>query len=274
MDRSIPEAAKPIIAFIYQHESRGDYNAISSFKQDKLPKKLTSMTVDEVLSAGPTWRKKYGTLSSAAGAGQIITKTLRRLKEVMGLTGKEKFDENLQDRCVMQLLRFRGYDAFMAGQITHIQFAKNLAMEWASMPVLAGTKNYKGQNIRRGKSYYSGDGMNEAADDSANEFERILKARRGATAPAGTLDHILSKAEELPAAKNVKPAPSTTETATKTAVAVSTGAIVVGAGEVTKSVTDWTPIIDLAKTLGTYGPWVAGAVVVSIAVVVMVRKFW
>ena len=273
MDRSIPEAAKPIIQFIYKHESRGDYNCISSFKQDLLPKKITKMTVDEVLAAGPTWRKKYGTLSSAAGAPQIINKTLRRLKEVMNLSGKELFNEDLQDRMAMQLLRFRGYDAFMAGQITHIQFAKNLAMEWASMPVLAGTKNYKGQNIRRGQSYYAGDGMNAATDES-KEFERILKAKHRQTASSGDLDRVLNKVEELPAAKNVQPAPSTTETATKTAVAVSTGAVVVGATEVTKSVTDWSPVIELARTLGTYGPWVAGAVIVSIAVVVLVRKFW
>ena len=98
MDRTIPQAAAHILDFIAGPESKGDYDAISSFKQHLLPKKLTSMTVDEVLTQGPTWRKKYGTLSSAAGRYQIITATLRRLVGVMNLKGTEKFSPDLQEQ--------------------------------------------------------------------------------------------------------------------------------------------------------------------------------
>lgn len=283
MDKTIPQAAASIITFIYRHESRGDYEAISSFKQRLLPKKITSMSVDEVLKEQQTWRKKYGTLSSAAGAPQIIYKTLLRLKEVMGLSGKEKFDANLQDRMAFQLLRYRGYDAFMAGQMSVVEFGKAVAQEWASMPVLAGTKNYKGVNIKRGSSYYAGDGLN-ASGTGADEFERVLKARSVADkhisemvkAPADGLEHVLNDAQEnLTASANVKPADGPVATATKVGAAVATGAAVVGgAGEAAKTVTDWQPIIELTSSIAKYGPAVAGAIVVAIVIVVIARKVW
>lgn len=258
MDRTVPEAAQHILAFIYQHETRGNYNAISSFKESKLPKKLTSMTVDEVLAAGPTWPKLYGTLSSAAGAPQIINKTLVALKEAMGLTGKEKFDSDLQDRMAYQLLRQRGYDSFMAGTLSVVQFAKNLAQEWASMPVLAGTKNYKGVNISRGSSYYAGDGLNAAARDSADEFEAILNEAQG----------------KQPAV-NVKAADTKTVYTTKLGVAVASGAAVIGgAGDAAQQITTYQPIIDLASQIGRYGPAVAGAIVAAICVVIIARWVW
>jgi hypothetical protein len=258
MDRTVPAAAQHILAFIYQHETRGDYNAISSFKQNKLPKKITTMTVDEVLAAGPTWIKQYGTLSSAAGAPQIIHKTLQALKDTMALKGIEKFDSDMQDRMAYQLLRQRGYDQFMSGSISVVQFALSIAKEWASMPVLAPTKNYKNANIQRGSSYYAGDGLNSAARDSADQFEAIL-----------------NEALDKPAATNVKAANTPVAAATKVGAAIATGAAVVGgAGEAANQITDYQPIIDLAAQIGKYGPAVAGAIVVGIVLVVIARKLW
>lgn len=276
MDKTIPQAAAAILKFIYGHESRGNYEAISSFKQAKLPKKITAMTVDEVLREQQTWRKKYGTLSSAAGAPQIIYKTLLRLKEVMGLTGKEKFNSDLQDRMAFQLLRYRGYDAFMAGKMTTVEFGKSIAQEWASMPVLSNTKNYKGVNIKRGSSYYAGDGLNASGTDAA-EFERVLRARDGDfyVEPA-VLEYTLNDAQvNKTASANVEPKPPAVETATKIGGAVACGtAVVGGAEEAAKQVTTFEPIITLASTISKYGPAVAGVIVVCIVVVVIARKVW
>ena len=276
MDRTIPQAAAHILDFIAGPESKGDYDAISSFKQHLLPKKLTSMTVDEVLTQGPTWRTKYGTLSSAAGRYQIINATLRRLVGVMNLKGTEKFSPDLQDRMAMQLLRFRGYDQYMAGQISLEQFGKNLAQEWASLPVLAGTKNYKGANIQRGTSYYAGDGLNQHGV-SAAAFERALQVHEG---EVGYIDpddfkETLVDASTLPASTNVKPAPSKTTVVATVATAASAGAAVVGGSvDATKTVTDWSPVIDLAVGVGRYGPWVAGVIVAGVVVTIIARKVW
>lgn len=277
MDRSIPKAAVPILEFLGQHETRGNYEAISSFKQDKLPKKLTSMTVDEILKVGVSWIKQYGTLSSAAGKYQIINKTLRKLKEVMNLKGNEKFTPDLQDRMAMQLLRFRGYDQYMAGNLSVVDFGKNLAMEWASMPVLAGTKNYRGVNIKRGASYYAGDGLNAAARDSADEFERILRANYAGMSAASprAFSAVLQEAHELPASTNMKPADTPVVQATKIGTAVATGAAVVGgAAEAGKAVTDWQPVLELVSTISRWGPAVAGGIVLVVVAGVIVKKVW
>lgn len=256
MDKSIPQSAATILNYIGGPESKGDYEAISSFQQRKLPKKLTSMTVNEVLSQGVGWIKKYGTLSSAAGKYQIINKTLRNLVGVMGLTGKEKFTPDLQDRMGYQLLRYRGYDQFMADQISIVQFGKNLAQEWASLPVLAGTKNYKGVNIKRGVSYYAGDGLNQHGV-SANAFEAMLQQAQ--REPTGV--------------------PKTSPTTTDIVVGVGTaggagGAIAVGAGEAIKDVDKYGPVLDLVGGIAKFGPYVVGAIVVVVVAAVIIRKVW
>ena len=287
MDKTVPAAGAAILNFIAIPESRGSYETISSFKERLLPKRITKMTVDELLADMQTWRKKYGTLSSAAGRYQIIYKTLLNLKQVMNLTGTEKFTPNLQDRMGMQLLRFRGYDAFMSGQMSLQQFAKNLAQEWASLPVLTGTKNYKGVNIKRGTSYYAGDGLNSHGV-SADNFEKMLGSATHERAvmllndekvmpyiEPDQVEDVLSEAQSLPASTNVKPADGPVVTATKIGAAVGTGAAVVGgAGEAAKTVTDWSPVIELTQGISKYGPAVAGAIVLIVVAVVIAKKVW
>lgn len=171
MDKTIPGSAAFILDFISQPESGGDYDVYNAFKQAALPKKLTKMTLQEVLDIN--W-KKIGANSSAAGRYQIIYKTLLGLIADIGLSRKTIFSANLQDRLAYHLLRGRGYDQWARGEISHTAFAKRLAMEWASLPVLAGTKGYKGKNIKRGQSYYDGDGLNSHGV-SADKFEAMLE---------------------------------------------------------------------------------------------------
>ncbi len=171
MDKTIPGSAGFLLNFISVPESNGDYDVYNSFKQGKLPKKLTKMTINEVLAIN---YKAIGAASSAAGRYQIIRATLKGLVTEIGLTGREKFDANMQDRLAYHLLRRRGYDAWAHGRIDHIEFGKRLAQEWASLPVLAGTKGSKGSNIKRGSSYYAGDGLNSHGV-TADAFENALE---------------------------------------------------------------------------------------------------
>ena len=171
MDKSIPAAAGYILDGISQPESNGDYNVFNGFVQAKLPKKLTKMTLQEVL--GIDW-KSIGANSSAAGRYQIIRETLYGLIAELGLKRTTLFSADLQDRLAYHLLRRRGYDAWTLGKIDTTEFGKRLAMEWASLPVLAGTKNYKGKNIKRGTSYYAGDGLNSHGI-TADQFEDMLE---------------------------------------------------------------------------------------------------
>lgn len=138
----------PLLELIADKESGGDYNRIYGAGHQTRP--LTEMTINEVIA----WQKEFtdnGSPSSAAGKYQIIRKTLMGLKDEMGLTGDEKYDEAMQDRMATSLLNGRGYQDYLSGDIDESTFMENISKEWAAMP--------KDMN---GKSYYDNDGLNKA----------------------------------------------------------------------------------------------------------------
>lgn len=85
---------------------------------NKMPKQLTSMTLDEVEADDPRRTKAYG--SSAAGAPQFAHDTLAKpgtlldIESEIGLTGKEASTPDLQDRIACHLLKRCGFAKFMA----------------------------------------------------------------------------------------------------------------------------------------------------------------
>ncbi|MEF2551977.1 hypothetical protein VQ042_11500 [Aurantimonas sp. A2-1-M11] len=174
MDRTVPLAAARMLDFVRATEVGTDgpsgYNVIFGFNQDKLPKPVTQMTIDEVLGAQSSWSNRFG--SSATGGYQFMRATLTDLKRELGLRGTQILDADLQDRLGFHLMKRRGYEAFMAGQISRTEFAKQLAMEWASFPVLSGVRGQHRQLVR-GQSYYTGDPLNKALV-SPEEFERVI----------------------------------------------------------------------------------------------------
>lgn len=188
MDRTIPPAAAQILRFVSSIEAPRGYDTIYGNNQNKLPKPITQMTLDEVQKAQPSWTKRFG--SSAAGAYQIMRdtmdspKTMADLEGEMGLSGSELFDPDMQDRMAFHLLKRRGYEQFMSGRIGVVAFAKRLAQEWASFPVLAATKGAHRQ-VKRGQSYYAGDGVNKAlvpAEDIESLLDEVL-AMKGEQRP-------------------------------------------------------------------------------------------
>src|SRR5690606_24797732 len=132
------------------------YETLFAHRQDRLPKSLTSMTVDEVIAAGSTWsRWAPKPASSAAGRYQFMRDTLIDLKRSEKLTGREVFTPALQDRLGLALLKRRGYDACLSGKISDTEFGNRLAMEWASLPVLSEVRGQH-RTVQRGQSYYAG----------------------------------------------------------------------------------------------------------------------
>jgi len=174
MDKTVPPGAALLLAFIYRTETSREppecYEVIYGHNQNKLAKPLTKMTLDEVAAAQASWSRKFG--SSATGAAQFMKATLKGLREELGVRGSQILDGNLQDRLAYHLLKRRGYDAFMSGQISATEFGKRLAQEWASFPVLAPTKGAH-RDLVRGQSYYAGDGQNKALV-AAERVEAIL----------------------------------------------------------------------------------------------------
>lgn len=143
-----PRAAR-LIRLIVQHEASGNYNAVYGNANNK--RDLSAFTLNQVLSMQVAARAR-GAASTAIGGPQFIYKTLRGLKQDLGLTGNEKFTADLQDHLAMALLKRRGWDDFVAGRISKRQFALRLSQEWASLP-----------NPNTGRSYYAGDGLNASS---------------------------------------------------------------------------------------------------------------
>lgn len=172
MDRTVPKGAALLLVFIYETETKKKapecYEVIFGHRQKALPKALTSMTLGEVQEAQRTWKTKAWAAkfnstvaSSAAGAPQFMEKTLADLIVELRLRLTQIFDGDLQDRLGYHLLKRRGYEEFMAGRMSRIQFGRRLAQEWASFPVLADTQGQK-RSVTRGQSFYAGDGVNKA----------------------------------------------------------------------------------------------------------------
>jgi muramidase (phage lysozyme) len=159
MDASVPRGAALLLAFVYSFESGNDYTVVYGHHQSTLAKPITAMTLDELAASQKVLAKRYG--SSAAGAPQFMPPTIADLRVSMKLTGKEVFSPSLQDRMGYALLQRRGYAKFKAGQISVETFAKNLAMEWASLPVLVTTQGQH-RKVAAGETYYAGDKLNRA----------------------------------------------------------------------------------------------------------------
>ena len=163
MDKTVPTGAAILLDFIRKTEvgrtDRASYDVIYGHNQDKLPKPITSMTIGELVDAQASFTKRFK--SSASGGYQFMRKTLQDLSRELRLNGRQMFDPDLQDQLGYHLLKRRGYEEFMTGSISMTEFAKRLAMEWASFPVLAATKGAHGP-LKRGQSYYDGDTLNKA----------------------------------------------------------------------------------------------------------------
>jgi hypothetical protein len=143
----------PLLDLIGRAEAGGNYNAYYAHARNEDSPKLTAMTMKSVR----TWQDNYirqGSKSSAVGKYQIIRKTFDAIMKATSIPVTALFSEETQDTMCMFLLRKRGYNKFINGDIMAEEFANELCKEWASLPVIGGEKH--------GRSYYAGDGLNKA----------------------------------------------------------------------------------------------------------------
>jgi muramidase (phage lysozyme) len=125
-----------------------------------------------------------GSKSTACGGYQFIKKTLVATMLEMGLRGDEVWTPELQDRMAVHLLEKRKLSEYLAGRITREDFANNLAMEWASLPVVTAIRGAHRQ-LKPGQSYYAGDGLNKAHHDPKAVLSAIDALKGGPPAPDG-----------------------------------------------------------------------------------------
>jgi len=175
-----------LLAFIREPESRGDYNIVwSGIKaMHRPPRRLVDMTIKQVLDWQDSIDHLY--MSEAAGAYQFMEDTLRGLYAEAGLRAGDIMSVQNQDALALQLLKRRGLVKYQRGEISAEAFANNLAMEWASLPVVTRVKRTaKGRTwtVQPGASYYSGDGLNKAHVTVA-AFMAAVRAVRATNAPS------------------------------------------------------------------------------------------
>ncbi|APG91536.1 flagellar protein FlgJ [Sinorhizobium americanum] len=192
----MPPGAALLLGFIREAEvggkDRGSYEVIYAHRQNSLQKPLTAMTLGEVIAAQKTWSKTHG--SSAAGAYQFMRATLvGLLRDVPWLEEGQLFEPGLQDGLGLHLLNRRGFASFASGEITLTEFGRRLAMEWASLPVLAETDGDR-RRVKRGQSYYAGDGLNRALV-KPDEVEVVLRQVFAASRPS---EAVPDSAEDVP----------------------------------------------------------------------------
>lgn len=179
--------AAPILAQIRRHESEpavasqgvdSAYDVVwSGITAKDRPKKLSALPISRVL----WWQDLIDPLykSEAAGAYQIMEDTLRGLR----YDPTAIFDPTTQDGLALQLLDRRGWAKCEAGEITVEDFADQLAREWASFPVVRDQRGAS-RTVRRGQSYYAGDGLNRASADP-DEVISAIRTAVHASSPSG-----------------------------------------------------------------------------------------
>lgn len=172
---SITPALKNLLDAIRSKEAPQGYGQVyggSPIKQD-----VSKMTLSGV-RAFQDRMVKLGSKSTACGGYQFIRKTLAATMLEMGLSGDEVWTPVLQDRMAVHLLEKRKLRAYLSGAISREAFANNLAMEWASLPVVTAINGK-----RPGQSYYAGDGLN-AAHHKPAAILALVDALRGTDIPA------------------------------------------------------------------------------------------
>jgi len=138
----------------------GDKTYTPGRKETPTGKKVTDMTVGEIKEA-----QKSGKLH-AVGKWQMIPSTFKDAVEKTGLSENQKFDEQTQDKMFEYFLSQKKpkIGKYLNGDpsVTRDEAIIEVAKEWASVGVPIDMRGaYK--EIKKGESYYSGDGVNKAS---------------------------------------------------------------------------------------------------------------
>lgn len=164
---------KPLLDFVAVYESRGLYDIEWG---GRVTPAMTQMTINQIYAHMDDMlarqRQRFGSgKSTAVGRYQIIRATMQMLVAQMKIDpATTLYSPANQDRMALRLLKNRGLDRYLRGDMTEQQFAVELAKEWASMPMSTG------------RSYYDRDGLNKALVPYA-DFIAVVRAIRDGTSP-------------------------------------------------------------------------------------------
>lgn len=179
-------ALTPLLDFVSELESQGDYNATVGMRK----KDFSNMTIKEVLDYQKSHlNPRNGYESSAVGKYQMLHSTLSDNVKWAGVSMNEKFTPEMQEKLnLVRLEKFRGLDDYRAGRISKEQFARNLAMEYASLPLSNGRSYYQGVGSNRSLTTYQKllDSIPDRESLSAQTDAPELSGAEGVTSKGGT----------------------------------------------------------------------------------------
>ena len=114
---------------------------------------LTEMTLAEVKryqaeQIKATKGKIPGTSggTSAVGKYQVLKSTLEEAQKELGLSDYDVFDADVQDQIGAYLLNKRGFQEYLSGKMSKVDFQRNLSREWASIADPDTGRSYYGQS--------------------------------------------------------------------------------------------------------------------------------
>lgn len=173
---------KALLDAIGKHEAPKGYGQIYGGAKG-VPKDtdVSKLTLDGVLKLQQKM-KDAGSASTACGRYQFLRKTLQATISQMGLDGDELWSPALQDRMAVHLMNGRGLEIYLAGNMSRDAFCNNLAMEWASLPVVTRIKGQK-RMVDPGETYYAGDKLNKAFHTSQAIIALVEALRQPTTVP-------------------------------------------------------------------------------------------
>jgi hypothetical protein len=135
-----------------------------------------------------TDRISAGFDSSAIGRYQFIRGTLREVVGQSGLAGTTRFSPDVQDYLIIvRLKKLRKLDSWKSGQLSDKDFQLELAREFASVPVPYDTQGNT-MFVRKGQSYYSGDGLNSSGHNADVFSYNLADIRNGGPGNLSTVD--------------------------------------------------------------------------------------
>lgn len=171
-----------LASVIGKGESRNDPTAYNKFVDGKLVsgkgetvdgRAITSMTVGEISE-----QQKAGKLH-AVGRFQMIGSTLRGAIQAGEVNINDVFDENTQNKLFDYLLKKRpAARAYLTGENNNVEEAvEALSKEWAAIGVPYDMRGNKRQ-VKKGESYYAGDGVNRATISPESVIEALERDRK------------------------------------------------------------------------------------------------
>lgn len=203
-----------IRAGIFAGESGGDYDALFGFQNRPGGKyaniKVSQMPIDEVIrftmpggEYGQATKKQIGRVATPTGAYQVVGTTLRAMKKKMGLTGKEIYNREMQDRIGQEILETQGTGAW-AGYKGPRNPKAAISKGPATVKPFTGQASISKQPVSSGKPALAKAGIADIGKETVPEWtptvvdtaEPMTEGTRLSTALADSLEAMTPKQDE------------------------------------------------------------------------------